>query len=278
MVHRARIQRTVAAPLARAACGLAALLLSNLAGAASQATAQGVIWGSTGSQSVFVNELDTGNPAASVSHFLVQDGVTFDFYASASLATGALKVRNVVYTGPGGGSATAQSGSAVPTTYARLQEELTFTPADNDPYTVTLSMQVGGLYELDPSSTGWANAQLNLGVSGGANDFDQVDILPGNFVISEFLSVSLTLQGVVTASLFAQLGSDIYAISGPDAYSGFLFGNSAYLALALPDSVSVSSGSGVFLSTPVPLPPGLPLLAVGLAGLALVARGRPLQV
>jgi len=68
------------------------------------------------------------------------------------------------------------SGSGLPSTFARFEEVLTFTPAGPDPCTVAASMPVIGEYVRDPSSAVWANAQLSMSVSGGPNGLDQVDL------------------------------------------------------------------------------------------------------
>ncbi len=133
-----------------------------------------------------------------------------------------------------------------------------------------------GEYVQDPSSAVWANAQLSMSVSGGPNGLDQVDLQPGNFQIIEGLIVELTLQGVQSVGLFAQLASDIYSIAGPGAYTAFQFGNSAQLSLTVPESVAVVSGSGVFLvdAPPIPVPAALPLFASALGFLGYAARAR----
>ncbi len=247
-----------------------ALLAAGGAAAAVQATAQGTVWGTVNGTPVLLDVLDIAvlpDTHASVDDTLVQDGFTFDFEASADFATGLLKVRTVASTSASAsGSADATSGSGLPTAFARLVEQLTFTPSNADPYTVTVTMTSDGTYTLDPTTAfGWGNAQLSLTVDGSTqNDFDQVDILPATGLIVETLTTELQLQGTRTVNLFAQLAGQFDSIAGPNAFSAFEFGNSAQLALNVPASVNVTSGSGVFLTAVVPLPPALPLLAVAL--------------
>lgn len=244
---------------------------------AAQAVAQGTVYGSYngGNHAIYSNDLDVAvapDPMAAISNTYIDGGgYTFQYSASAAVDTGQLKVRNLAMSdASAGGSYVAAPGSGVPATYARIEEGITFTPSDSNPYTVSFSMQLDGGYELAPSSTGYALAYLSVAQSTGGGGYDEVEFTPyPSTPLLEFLHVDLTLQGQQTVYLTATLSSQILSISGSNQYSEFAFDNTAQLGLSAPASVLVESDSMLFLTNvpQVPVPAAAWLFGSALIGL-----------
>lgn len=255
-----------------ALCALTLAALPGAAAAASQLTTQGTIWGNVNGDPIFVSEIDTPTDplaAASVAETLITSGYAFEYFARSAFDTGVLELKTRATSDPGSaGSAAAVTGSGIPSAFARIEEELSFTPADDSPYTVTMSMLVTGGYVKDPSSDAFAKAELSLFPDAAAASVNEALLLPSANPVFETVQASVTLQGASTVLVYAQLASDIYSIGGGGAETLFAFDNSAYLSLSVSSpSVTVQSGSGRFLADAavVPLPASLPLLAAGLS-------------
>lgn len=257
---------------------LTALLLSRT-GWAAMADAQGTVYGSYNgdNHTVYSNDVDIAVapvPSASISNTFIDNGFTFQYSASAAVDTGQLKVKNLAMSdATASGGYSAASGSGVPSVFARIEETLTFTPSGTNPYDVSFSMLLDGLYQLAPSSTGYALAYLSVDAGGGNFGYQEVEFSPGNFTIIEFLNFDLTLQGQTSVYLTAVLSSQMLSIAGPDQYSAFSFDNTAQLAVSAPGSVTMESESGLFLTqAPVPVPAAAWLFASALLALAGVTR------
>ena len=213
-----------------------------------QATAQGVIWSNDlNGGSVAVNDLQNAFPpvdeVASVNGSYLEDGFTFDYLASASFPLGQLKVRSTASSDEtASGSINAQTG--VPASLARLQDELAFTPADNNPYDVTVTLSVNGSF----SYTGDVFDQLvlsnlSIGTGGGPSDQDTHVFSLSASPESVLLTTTVTLTGPQTVFVLAELGADIYFLSGPEQLIDLNFGSTAQLAVE--SDASFNSGSGV---------------------------------
>lgn len=268
-------------PTAVALAGVVAGLLHSQAGWAAMADAQGTVYGSYNGDdyTVYANDVDIAvapDPQAAISNTYTNNGYTFQYSASAAVNTGQLKVKNLAMSdSTAGGSYTAASGSGVPSAFARIEETLTFTPSGTNPYDVSFSMLLDGLYELAPSSTGYALAYLSVDAGGGNFGYQEVEFSPGNFTIIEFLNFNMTLQGQTSVYLTAVLSSQILSIGGSNQYSAFSFDNTAQLVVSAPASVIMESESGLFLTqAPVPVPAAAWLFASALLSLAGARRSR----
>ena len=269
------------APSLKVAVTLLSLFAINNSAVAAQAEAQGTIWGNynSGPNVVFANDYDAAFPPdslASVSNSYSANGFTFEYSASAGISSGALKVyARASSDGGASGTYDSVSGSGIPSTFARVLETLTFTPSDSDPYTVSFTLAVDGSYVLAPSSSGFSFANLSISQQGGGNsDFDEVQFLPSVNPIFELLTAELTLQGSQMVDLSATLSAQILDISGSNQFSEFDFANTAQLGINVPASVAVTSTSGFFLATAVPLPASVWLMTGALFGLFRLGKTR----
>lgn len=253
-----------------------ALTPTSALAATSQATTIGAIWGDINGNLVLVTDTDIAvapDTSATIANSLSQDGFSFHYAASANIASGQLKLLTRASTdSTANGIADAISGSGMPSAFSRIEEDLMLQPSNNDPYTVTISMAVDGNYTQDPTSRVFSHAQLSLFANNGPSDVNYVELMPSANPIFDILTAELTLSGAQSVNVFAQIASDILDISGPDALTEFDFANTAQLSLNVSPGVQITSASGVFLASAVPLPPALPLLLLSALTLLGVRR------
>lgn len=253
--------------------------LSSTAGEASKITVDAAIRGYA--DGFFIDTGDSwseqGSPLAvpevSISDSVSANGYTFEYSASSNMQEGSLKVLTSAVSDPHSSGSASSSIMGMPQAFAQIEEDLTFTPSNSNPYEVTLSMAINGMISLDPS-TGYYNlVGLLMSEYGGANDQKYISLSPSNS-INELLEVSLVLQGVSTVYIFADMESYIYGIGGDGKQSIADLSHTAQLAISMPSGVSMASDSGIFLTAAVPEPGTLPLMLSGLAGLGLLGGRR----
>ena len=91
-------------------------------------------------------------PQVSISDSVSVNGYTFDYLATSNIQTGTLRLLTSASSDDtSSGSATA-SGLGMPQAIAQMQEDLVFTPSDNNPYTITLSYAYNGVFVEDQRS------------------------------------------------------------------------------------------------------------------------------
>lgn len=211
----------------------------------------------------------------------------WDTRASANLATGAMR------------SYTLLSGEAVPTidAAAYLEDELTtigLAPGESD--FIEVNLNVTGRVSGNPRDDyQFAWIDLNTGILGGPNEayasvqlfYDGATVTMnsdgsyGNFDITTNSltagNIDITLSTLVLVSSIDPTYSLISYISTtpwpetPGSTAIADFGSTASLSLNLPEGLSYTSDSGVFLSA-IPVPPAVYLFGSGLIGLVGFAR------
>jgi len=250
--------------------GLCSLVAASPADAAIQATTIGTIWsndlngGDFITDSDFANATGPGDYKASVTNSYSEDGFTFSYDAAASFETGLIQL-DVGASSTSGASGTIERkiGSGIPQTLSRIQEEISFTPPNSNPYTVTATMFVTGSFSTT-ADPGDVFAVANLFLSGrNLFESDPFTIDLTSSPTSKLLAVQATLRGPQTVTIQGELGANILEITGPDQLIDFNFGNSAQLGLSVTDDVPFTSGSGVFLSI-IPEPGSFALFGAGL--------------
>lgn len=217
-------------------------------------------------------------PEVSISDTVSANDYTFEYFASSNIQAGTLKVMTSAVSNPGSLGTASSESKGMPQALAHIEEDLTFTPTDSNPYQVTLSMFIEGSISMDASTVYDNLLGLIMSESGGPGYQDSyISLIPSNS-ISQLFSVSLTLQGVSSVYIKAGMESYIYGIDGGGNQSIFALNNTAQLALSMPSGVSMTSSSGMFLSTvPVPEPATILLLSISLVGLVSVGAVRKIK-
>lgn len=211
-------------------------------------------------------------PQVSISDSVSVNGYTFDYLATSNIQTGTLRLLTSASSDDtSSGSATA-SGLGMPQAIAQMQEDLVFTPSDNNPYTITLSYAYNGVFVEDPSSDTYADASLYYWGDGGISDVLFAELTPTGQT-NEVMQVDLVLQGQTSIGFQAGLEAFIFSIDGGGHSTYADFSHTASVSVAIPDGVNMTSSSGLFL-TAVPLPASLPLFISALACLGAIGRRR----
>lgn len=212
----------------------------------------------------------TGAVAAVSGSYLGQQAVA---RSSADLSTGALKIVSTVPT-----PLDQQSpGFTSSQTIAFLRDQITvvFDKSFGDSVNVGVQMDVSGFLALATGSNGLQAQMQALSTGGvGLGAPARQYRVPGS--VADTLSMSFVLGaerdlGGSWASTF-DLNAGLFAIMNPGESADF--GNSAYLRLQLPTGVTYTSDSGVFLTSPVPVPAAAWLMLSGLGMLGVIARRR----
>lgn len=207
-------------------------------------------------------------------------GETADSFAAAALGTGGLKVAagtSALPVDPQTSVLNAQFGMAL----LRDQISVVF-PKTSDTIEITLAMAVTGNIAPSPLyGNPGAQAQF-LALDGNGQLLGGEGrqwTSPG--AMSDTLTSTFVLGGQVDLGDRWQTTFDLQATLftyNVAPGSRVDFGNSAYLDIRLPDAAVFSSASGEFLTTPVPEPARVGLMAAGLAAmLGWVALGRRRQ-
>ena len=89
----------------------------------------------------------------------------------------------------------------MPQALVQLQEDLVFTPSNNDPYTVTLSMVVDGMFIEDTSSITFADASLYYWGDGISPDSVFIELQPTG-LLNHVLQADLLELRIFPNSLF----------------------------------------------------------------------------
>lgn len=211
----------------------------------------------------------------------------WDTRASADLATGQMR------------SYTFLSGEAVPTidAAAYLEDELTtigLAPGESDFIEVNLNV-TGSISGNPRDDYQFAWIDLNTGILGGANEayasvqlfYDGTTVTTntdgsfGNFEITinslTAGNIDITLSTLVlvssidpTYSVISYIGTTPWPETATSTATAD-FGSTASLSLKLPEGLSYTSDSGVFLSA-IPVPPAVYLFGSGLIGLIGMVR------
>ena len=160
----------------------------------------------------------------------------------------------------------------------------TITPGERVMLDLTADGALGGTAQASLSFAGyWAD--------GGFFTHTQADTLqPGSICITDPVSTVVTCEtssgGALDVNVNLPLsllgnGYNFLANLGCQAYGGPTSGSCSYsdpFTVTLPQGVTFTSASGVFLTAPVPLPASAWLLLGGLGGLALSGRRRVVKL
>jgi hypothetical protein len=257
-------------------CALLLLGLMPAVGLAAQITVSGGIYGDADGTLIdtSMTQSESGTPLAvpevNIGETASANGYTFTYEASSNIQTGSLKVFTSAISDPGSSGSAGSTSLGMPQVLAHLEDDLVFTPSNSDPYDVTLSMFITGSLVLDPSTTYFSLAEVLLNPGPGQTVLDAEPLTPGGSV-NELRQVSLTLSGVSSVYVFAALESYIYSIDGGGKQSIADLSHTAQLAITLPEGVTMTSASGLFL-TAVPEPDAWLLMAIGVLVLGFYLR------
>ena len=146
-----------------------------------------------------------------------------------------------------------------------FSDDVSFTNTLSGPFDVTINMYVSGQINSDGADV-FAGAFLNLGGETDSGSYSS------DGAINDVLSATITLTNNNPIDISASLDYSVDTYPGGGAATDVEL--SAYIELIIEDEIIFSSESGLFLATPVPVPPALPMLLGGLAGLVTVTRRR----
>lgn len=226
-------------------------------------------------------DTETGSPLART-QVAVSDGgsgPTWDYAALADITTPRLQAR-VAIDNSTGGPLSGKFGGELPLLSARasLSDRLFIDAVNEDPYLFNANLVVDGIISgVQPDDSVLVNVSLMV------DPVDQLNktvnlIRSGNDTIVDFvLPISFRFQGDAEFDLASSLAVSIRrAAAGSNIVLDF--SNTAIIAYSITtldgtpiEDFAVTSESGNFGVTPVPLPATLPLM---LSGLGLLAAGR----
>jgi hypothetical protein len=203
----------------------------------------------------FYVALDTGvNPGAPSSPGTSQAS------ASADLRTGEIKLY-----------ATQTDGSA--SAWARMRDELTMhLPSSVESVDIGISFSINGIADVNAASS-HVNAYLDAGIFGPSrlDTFSCGNTSCNDGAISDTLLAIVNVKDGDVLSVQATLQIGVFETAANGLTSTLDFGHTGTISLDLPEGVTYTSESGVFLSA-VPIPAAIWLFGSGLIGLIGLAR------
>jgi hypothetical protein len=182
-------------------------------------------------------------------------------FASVDLATGSLKAY-----------AEANDRQVV-NAYALLSDEVYFDLPDGMTETsVSFFLRIEGNLEGNYTYGNASIQSLSLsgGPSGSASDSIRLGDLSGGLPYT--LQVTKSVWEGEAFTLNASIGGGTNLWSGGGPYGLMDIGNTAFLSMEMEDGVSFTSGSGVLLTSVVPIPAAAWLFGSALLGLGVVKR------
>ena len=191
-----------------------------------------------------------------------------DFVGTVSghsdIGAGTLRAQGAVSSNPGDPASVGLDGGVI-FGNASLNDDVSFTNTLTGPLDVTINMYVSGYINTGGGEVS-VSSFLNLG---GETDFGSYS---DDGPISDVLTATITLTNSDPINIGASLGYNVDTYPGNAAITNLDV--SAYLELIIEDEVIFVSESTHFLTTPVPVPPALPMLLGGIASLISLSRRR----
>lgn len=207
-----------------------------------------------------------GNPLTTSSSSSSGVGGIGSAQSSADLSTGVLRA-TATELGITGASAAAGAG---------FWDTLTFSGVTGSTATANLTFDVPGSFTdvgfggaCEGYRIGFSAAGSTCGSGSGSDPFGSSATVLNTGNPSETLSLTIPLANNTPTEIAVALGAaanNSFNIATANLY------DPPHLFLNLPSGVTYTSASGVFLTSPVPLPPAVWLLGSGMIGLLFIAR------
>ncbi len=212
-------------------------------------------------------------PAISVA--ASQPGV-FSYFAAADIRVPKLQVAG---SWSNSGGALGNHEGAILFANARITDTITITAPTNDPYVVTVEMLVSGTLDVDGTDAR-AQASLLVAPEGQLSTFGDETYDTNGVILNDVISATYGYHGDAVFNITSALFMSMRDINAETSMS-IDFSNTAILNIKVfaqdgttpINGFTLSSESGQFGVTPVPLPAALPLFFSGVAWLGWRHRG-----
>lgn len=192
------------------------------------------------------------------------------YAATADIATPKLQVFGAIDNS--GGGTLGNFEVAVLSANATVRDTITITAPSADPYFVTAEMVIDGVLDID-GTNGRVIAQMTIAPENELSVTQTRNYTTNATIVDDILPIEFRFTGDAVFDLSASL---FFSVSRVDAGASLLadFSNTALIKLTVTtlsgnviEDVAISSESGNFGVTPVPVPAALPLMLSGLLAL-----------